>query len=210
MVAHVESRSLSLADTYHQEFLCLLPAIRRQAFVAFRRQRFGQREELVSEVIANAFQCFTRLVARGKADLAYATPLAQFAIRQVRAGRRVGSSANKKDITSHWGRKDRPVGFVAFSDLKRQRPEWEDALLEDHRATPAELAAARIDVQDWLDQLPRRDRNIAVRLAMGDRTSHVARQFGVSPARISQLRQELQASWKAFQGETQSPPLAIA
>jgi hypothetical protein len=209
MVAHAEPM-LRLPDAHHQEFLILLPAIRSQASHAFRRQRAGLREELVSEVIANAFHCFTRLVARGKAELAYATPLAQFAIRQVRAGRRVGSPANKQDITSHWGRKDRGTSVVSFGDLKRRRPEWEDALLEDHRATPADLAAARIDVQDWLNQLPRRDRGIAVRLAMGDRTGHVAQQFGVSAARISQLRQELEESWQAFQGETTAPPLAAA
>ncbi len=210
MVAHAEPKIFRLPDTHHEVFLLLLPAIRRQASIAFHRQRAGLREELISEVIANAFQCFTRLVARGKADLAYATPLAQYAIRQVRAGRHVGSPANKQDVTSHWGRKDRDTSVVSFCDLKRRRSEWEDALLEDHRATPAELAAARIDVQDWLSRLPSRDRGVAVRLAMGDRTGHVAQQFGVSPARISQLRQELEESWQAFQGEATVPQLAPA
>jgi hypothetical protein len=35
-------------------------------------------------------------------------------------------------------------------------------------------------------------------LAMGESTSGVARQFKVSPARISQLRVELEASWESF------------
>jgi DNA-binding transcriptional regulator YiaG len=35
-------------------------------------------------------------------------------------------------------------------------------------------------------------------LAMGETTSGVARQFKVSPARISQLREELKISWEKF------------
>jgi hypothetical protein len=38
-------------------------------------------------------------------------------------------------------------------------------------------------------------------LAAGERTTDVARRFGVSLARISQLRRELERSWLAFQGE---------
>lgn len=206
MITQAEPNVLRLPDAHHETFLRLLPAIRRQASAAFRRQCSALREELVQEVIANAFQCFARLVARGKAELAYATALARYGIRQVRAGRRVGTSANKHDLTSHWGRKTRDVGVIRFTDLKRHRPDWEDALLVDHRATPAELAAARIDVSDWLARLPNRDGQVAVRLAMGDRTKHVARRFHLSPARISQLRAALKRSWQAFQGESVTRP----
>ncbi len=46
---------------------------------------------------------FVRLVRRGKAGLAYPTPLADYAIRQVRAGRRVGCRQNAQDIMSPMG-----------------------------------------------------------------------------------------------------------
>ena len=59
-----------------------------QAEFAFRQVPAEAREELVQEAIAQAYDMFVRLCQRGKSSLAYATPLAQFAIRNVRAGRR--------------------------------------------------------------------------------------------------------------------------
>ena len=66
----------------NHRFLAMLPRIRRQASVAFRRLRPDRKDELIQEVVANAYCAFVRLVDRGKADVAYATPLANFAIRQ--------------------------------------------------------------------------------------------------------------------------------
>jgi FixJ family two-component response regulator len=81
--------------------------------------------------------------------------------------------------------------------------EWRQALLEDRRATPAEIAIARIDLADWLRSLSRRNRQIAKTLAMGETTSNVARQFQLSAARVSQIRRELEASWERFQSGDQ-------
>ncbi len=74
-------------------------------------------------------------------------------------------------------------------------------LVEDRRSTPADIAASRIDFEDWLSQLPRRQRAIAELLATGESTKLVARHFGVTPGRVSQLRQQLHGSWCAWQGE---------
>ncbi len=72
------------------------------------------------------------------------------------------------------------------------------ALIEDRRATPADTAAARIDVAAWLRSLSNRSRRIATTLAMGESTGGVARQFNLSSARVSQLREELKTSWESF------------
>ena len=79
--------------------------------------------------------------------------------------------------------------------------DWRAALVEDRRAGPAEIAAARIDLAAWFRSLSRRNRRIARSLATGESTCGVATQFKLSSARISQLRGELEASWRAFQGE---------
>ena len=71
----------------HLVFENLLPAIHQQAQVAFLSHPREEREELIAEVVANAFCAFHRLAQRGKTELAYATPLAWYAIRQVRSGR---------------------------------------------------------------------------------------------------------------------------
>ena len=81
-------------------FLELLPQIRRQASIAFRHQRAEARQELIEEVIARAYCAWVRLVQLGKEAVAYATPLAQFAIRRVREGRQVGGGHSVNDVMS--------------------------------------------------------------------------------------------------------------
>ncbi len=83
----------------------------------------------------------------------------------------------------------------------RQQDGWLEVLIEDRRAGPAETAASRIDFPAWLKTLSNRNRRIAWKLALGGAAGHVARRFGISDARISQLRRELERSWRAFHGE---------
>ncbi len=68
-------------------------------------------------------------------------------------------------------------------------------LVEDRTATPADLAASRIDFAAFMDGLSQRTRGIAEHLAMGDTTNRVAELFGVTAGRISQLRRELKMAW---------------
>ena len=62
------------------------------------------------------------------------------------------------------------------------------------------IAAWRIDFAEWLRRLTARLRKIALALAAGETTSAAAKMFGVTPARISQIRDLLRKSWDAFQG----------
>jgi len=82
------------------DFLKMLPTIRGVASYAFRHFRRAVREELVAEVVVSSFGLFRRLVARGRAALAYATPLAWYGVRRVRAGRNVGAKQNALDALS--------------------------------------------------------------------------------------------------------------
>src|ERR1700694_886240 len=84
----------------HAAFVAMLPAIRRTAQISFRKVRPELRDELIEEVIANAFCGFARLVERGQADRALPSPLARFAIAQVRVGRRVGNRLCVRDVMS--------------------------------------------------------------------------------------------------------------
>ena len=98
MIAHENDCSRAMQTT----FLEMLPAIRNQANVAFRDLPPQRQEDLIAEVTANAFVAYTRLVERGLADIAYPTPLALFAIKQVRSGRRVGVTLNVRDVGSRY------------------------------------------------------------------------------------------------------------
>ena len=125
---------------------------------------------------------------------------ARYAIARVHGGRSVGSRLNVRDVASTWCRRRKDV---QVESLDRAEPGsgLRAHLIEDRRAGPAEIAAARLDVAAWFRTLPRRDRRIAKALAAGETTSATAMLFNMSAARVSQLRHELRQSWRIFQGE---------
>ena len=186
---------------WHAGFLALLPAIVRQASRAFRHLRPEARQDAIEEVIANSMVAYARLVEMGKADIAYPSPLARYGIRQTKDGRKVGMRLNVRDLSSMHCQKHKGVTLERLDRFDRDEGRWLEVLVEDRRAGPAETAAARIDLSDWLRLLPSRDRKIAGALAVGGTTGEVAKRFRLSPARISQKRREYRESWNTFQGE---------
>lgn len=179
-------------------FLKLLPAIRADVRFAFRRMTADAHEEATQEAVSNAYAAFSRLVDQGRAEVAAASPLARFAVAQVRAGRMIGTRYNVRDVLSPACRQRKRVVVERLDQRNDDRGGWKQALVEDRTCTPAELAASRIDFAEWLDSLPARRREIAQRLASGESTCDVAREFHLSPARISQIRNELRTSWDQF------------
>ena len=201
MIARARPARHPAASAICAKFLLLLPAIREQARFACRGEDPERRQEFVAEVIANCWVAFVRLIERGLIDVCYATPLVQYAIKQVRDGRRVGAALNVRDVSSPYAQQAK--GFIV-ERLDRFDPEedqWREVVVEDHRAGPSETAASRIDLADWFDSLPRHKRRVAQTLATGETTKRTARKFRVSPGRVSQLRREFQDSWEEFQGE---------
>jgi hypothetical protein len=186
---------------WHAGFLKLLPGIRRCARHAFRNLRGDSLDEAIAEISANALVAYARLVERGKADIAYATPLAMYAIKQFHSGRRTGSKLNVKDISSAYCQ---TMKRVRLRRLDRYDPEedcWKEILVEDRSAGPAQIVASRLDFAGWLRTLSKRDRKLALKLAVGETTSKVAALFRVSAGRVSQIRRELLESWRRFVGE---------
>ncbi len=202
MIAPALKRRRNIAaDRLREHFLSLLPAISEQARFAFRSERHERRQELIAEVVANAFVAFVRLMDRGLESIIYATPLAQYAIKQVRDGRRVGAKLNCRDVSSPYAQWAKGFAVERLDRFDEEEGQWREVVVEDRRSGPAEVAASRIDIADWFDSLPRSKRRIAATLATGETTKRAARRFNVSPGRISQMRRELQNAWQDFQGE---------
>ncbi len=185
----------------HAEFLAMLPAIRRSAQVAFRKLPPELRHDLIEEVVANSYVGIARLVERGQADRALPSPLARFAIAQIRVGRRVGSRLRIGDAMSNYAQFRKQFTVERLDHFSEEKGCWGEILVEDKRATPANVAACRIDFAEWLRRLTARLRKIALALAAGETTTDVAKKFNLTAARISQLRQWLKRSWDEFQGE---------
>jgi hypothetical protein len=185
---------------WHAGFMALLPDIYRQIRFAFRCMEQERREEAMQEALTNALVAYVRLHELGKTDVAYATPLANYAVRQVCSGRQVACPLNMYDVLSSYAQ--RKLGFTVS---RLQRPDesegtWKGILVEDPTCTPAELAASRIDFDAWFKRLPRQKRRMASTLAAGETTSATARKFKVTSGRASQIRRELAAVWRQFQG----------
>ncbi len=201
MIARVKRpKSHRKIPDQHAAFLAMLPAIRRSAQVAFRKLPPELRHDLIEEVVANSYVAFARLVERGQADRALATPLARYAIAQIRVGRRVGSRLRIGDAMSNYAQFRKQFAVERLDHFSDEDGCWKEVLVEDRRATPANVAATRIDFTEWLRRLTARLRKIALALAAGETTSAAAKMFGVTPARISQIRDLLKRSWEAFQG----------
>jgi hypothetical protein len=183
-------------------FVAMLPSIRKFVRFAFRSVPQATRQEQVDEALAQAFVLFAHLAHRKLIHLAQATALARYAVRRVRSGRAIGSRQNGNEVCSRMAR--RRFGFRLVSIEERAtdgHSTWIDLLSATRRTTPADLAALRIDFAQWLDGLTQRRRQIALCLAVGERTSAVAARYRVTPARISQIRRELADGWHRFQGE---------
>lgn len=200
MIAQASSTREASQDD-NELFLAMLPAIERHAQHFFCGRPREQREELVARTVALAFSMFVRLVNRGKSDVAYPSPLAIYACRQVLAGRSLGTRLNVRDVTSRHCRVRKGVHVERLDHFDEQEGSWREILVEDRRSTPADIAAARIDVPSFFATLSPRSRRMAEALASGESTSSVARQFRVSAARISRLRRHLHEKWLQFHSE---------
>ena len=107
---------------------------------------------------------------------------------------------------------DRPVTVERLDKYDTEEDAWQEIVLEDRHAGPAEVACVRLDFAAWLKLLSRRYRRIAEVLAIGETTNAAARRFHVSAGRVSQIRKELKRVWERFQGEglETAPALATA
>jgi hypothetical protein len=165
---------------------------------------------MVQEVIASALAAYSRLVERGKEQLAFPSALARFAVAQVWHGRQVGNRLNVRDVTSRYAQQRKGFHVERLDQFDASDDEWKEVLIEDRRATPADVAASRIDFADWLGKMPALRRKIAQCLATGESTFAAAQRFAISPSRISQLGREFQASWQVFHGEPLASAAAVA
>ena len=189
---------------WRERFDEMLPQIRNQASFAFRNVNSELQEELVAETVALAYCSFVQLMRRGRGSIVYPSPLATFAIKQVRCGRRAAARLNVNDVTSKHAQKCKGIVVESLDLYDDQEDGWREVLVEDKRSTPAQLASIRLDFEAWLRILPPRQRRIAAVLATGESTAATAKRFDVSSGRISQLRGELKGSWEAFQGEAEA------
>ena len=198
-----------ITEQLREEFLRRLPQIERYARHVFRRCRRQDREELVAESVARMWLFFVRMSQRGPDPRTVFGPLLRFCILAVKDDRRVGSRKNVQDLWSRAPRHGIRIHSLEERD-NRSRSPWKEVIAETRNCSPADTAAARLDIEAWLRSESRPKRSLARLLAVGERTSDVAKRLRISPARVSQLRRELCDSWQRFQGSALEPRKKLA
>ena len=181
--------------TWQSAFVAMLPEIEQKLRLAFCRLDPDAREDAIEESVVHSLLAYVRLHEQGRAEVATASSLAWYSSRHVRRGRPAGGRMNGKEPLSRYGQISNGI------EVEPLTSKWIDAMVEDKRATVADQVAAKMDVSAWFSTLTKRMKEIAKDLAYGFSTSEVAKKYGVTAGRISQLRRTLEESWAAFQGE---------
>ena len=187
-------------------FLAHLPRFQAHARFAFRRVGCPHaRADRVAETLALAWRHFAALSRRGKKPEQFVTTLALRCSQAVKAGRRLVGCEGGKYVLSPVAQVRHGLAVVRLPDhdlaleCHPLPDELAEALADNTKSAVPEQAAFRLDFPRWRASLRRRDRRVLDALAGGERTADAARQFGISPARVSQLRREFEEGWWAFQ-----------
>jgi hypothetical protein len=193
-------------------FLSILPRIITHARIVCRGERCpARKDDFISETVATAWQAFVRLAERGKDARQFPSVLASFAARGVKSGRRLTGQLKAKDVCSeraqllHGFQVERLPASTrhSFQDVygihgQRVMDVFEERLQHNLQTPVDEQVAFRCDLPAWLLTRTARDRHLIRDMAANERTLALARKYGLSPARVSQLRREFHDDWERF------------
>jgi hypothetical protein len=202
----------SAGDPLGDGFLAVLPRIELHARVYFRFLPHDRKEEAVAETVALAWRWFVRLAERGKDAALFGSALASYAARAVLSGRRLCGQLPARDVLSEVAQRRHGFSVQALPrstrhpfaefhtsvDGQRHIDAVEEMLHDNTVTPPPDQVVFRLDFRDWRRTRTYRDRRILDDLMVGERTSAVARKYGLTPSRVSQLRREFRADWEAF------------
>ena len=187
----------------HSRFLAFLPRIEAHAEFFFRYIRCpAKRADWVAEAVALAWKWFVRLVQRGRDVLRFVSVLATYAVRAVKCGRRVAGMSKAKDAMNHLTQQRYGFTVEQLPDVCSGQDHVTEALADNMVTPPPDAAAFRVDFPRWLQTLSLRDQRLAEQLMLGERAHETAERFGLSRARVSQVRRELHEDYARFHGET--------
>jgi hypothetical protein len=181
----------------------ILPRVEAIGRVFFRQVRCRHHKaELLAEMAALSWRWFVRLVRRGKAVLHFGSALARFAARAIQSGRRLCGHEKSQDAMSGFAQRNRGFTVGTLPNVATLAASPLAEAIRDNTTTPIpDQVAFRLDFRAWRGTRSVRDRRMIDCMMTGESTAMLARLFGVSAARISQLRREFHDDWHAFCGE---------
>ena len=180
-----------------------LPELTSRCHASFSWMRPEACEEAIADVLASIFRNACRLADRGRLDKMTPFTAVRFFGRSYLAGRRFAGSS-RTDVLADGTRKSGRVRVVSFSSLVEAPTDQGLALMplsklrpsNRHDDDPAENVRVNFDYPTILrlehasDKARRVFGFVAGTLGSGSQTA-LARELGVSPARITQIKGEL-------------------
>ncbi len=184
----------------HTAFLTMLHKIETHARIFFRDVKCPDKKaDRIAESVALAWVWFRNLARRGKDATAFPCVLASFAARHVKAGRRLCGQERSNDAMSAVAQQRHSFVVEKLSDYSTLNGTPLEEALQDNRRSPVpDQVSFRLDFPAWLTTLSERDQRVVEDLALGHRTIDVARKYGISPGRVSQLREQFRRDWMRF------------
>jgi hypothetical protein len=178
----------------------VLPRVLSHGRVCFRGIKCPhRRQDAIQEMIGLAWQWHLKLAENGKDSTRFPTALATYSARAVKSGRRLVGQERSKDVLSLLAQQRHHFAVRRLPDFETLSDNpLTEALADNTKSPPDETVCFKLDFAAWLDSLRNRDRAIAQDLMIGERTLDVAREYGLSAARISQLRREFCQDWHMF------------
>jgi hypothetical protein len=186
-------------DELHAAFLTILPRIELHGRCFFRHKKGDKRDEAIAEMVALAWKSFVNCARNGKDATTFPMALARFAAQAVHNGRRLCGQERIKDVLSPRAQQLHSFTVVSLRVGSSRNDNVFDEALTDNTQTPVlDQVAFRFDFPAWRLTRSDRDRRVIDDLMIGERTMDVAERYGLTAARISQLRRDFLQDWSRF------------
>ena len=185
--------SAALSDLHRQFLTLIVPPVLRYASHRARGQRMDHQEETIAESVAVAWRGFLRLHQLGRGAEALTKSFVHYTVMHSLCDRHVGGRQSASCVMSRITKRNHGTTVESF----KTQSAMNDQTLVDRKATPAELACLRIDFDAWHQGLPPRQQQVVGLLMTGEKPGNVARQVGISRARVSELRGIWRRQWEA-------------
>jgi hypothetical protein len=216
MIASLSAFPATDTDNLQARFLALLPKIERCARFYFRHITCSaKRSDRIAETVGLCWKSFVSLAERGRDAAEFVTTLVALAVRAVNSGRRVGRQESAVDVMSNVAQhrhgfevESLPIStrtsqesIYAVVRGQEELDAYEERLQDNAVTPPPDAAAFRIDFPHFLGGMSERDRALAMFLSLGHSATRAADKFGLSPGRVTQLRQRWHEDWHRSEDE---------
>jgi hypothetical protein len=215
MVTVARSCPALAPDPLQAQFLNLLPKIQEHARIYFRHVLCAdQKADKIAETVALAWKWLVRLHERRKDVSRFPMVFVFLVAKAVSCGRRATGVDSARDVLSPLAQRRHVFNVESLSrsqDTQSARlagvdggirfDGLEERLHGNTRTTVVDQVVFRIDFRAWLATLTARERKIIRVMMLNERTRDLARTFGVSPGRISQIRHDFKKGWRSYCGD---------